>query len=587
MHRLASWNEIWVLDSEFSIGPGGQPGPLCVVWHQVRSGRRWVQAGWEQLRGPCPVPNGPDVLFMGYNLAAEWRVYRQLGWPWPKQCLDLYFEHRLASNNLILTYPKPRSLQGALAFRGLKSLTDPDDKARMQTLCASGGPFTLQQRREIVAYCRRDVQDTVNLFRAMLADLDIPRALHRGRYSFAIAAMEGYGIPIDVEIWESLRDRWDEVRQGVISAMDAPYGVCAGVSINPVRLGAWADRHGLPWPCTPRGQPKTDAETFESMADMYPFVRPLQQLQATLGVIRSNRLAVGPDGRNRASLFPFGTLTGRNTPSPSEFIFGPAVWMRGLIRPEPGRALAYIDWSAQEPAIAASLSGDRHMQEDYVTDPYLSFLKRAGRVPQTASKQSHKAQRDQCKGALLGILYGMQESSLGARLGATTAHGREWLRMHQGLYPAFWAWSNAAEAFAASHLYLQTCFGWRAHFGPQCRPFNGRSARNFLIQATGAEMLRLTIGWMVDYGLRVIAPIHDAVMIESELEYLDRDVSIAKEIMVEAGKMVLDGFVLRSDATIVRYPGRYMDGRPGSRENWNLVMWLLFGDDGGGHMVDL
>jgi DNA polymerase-1 len=48
----------------------------------------------------------------------------------------------------------------------------------------------------------------------------------------------------------------------------------------------------------------------------------------------------------------------RNTPSANRFIFGPSVWLRRLIKPAPGMALAYIDWSSQEVAIAAALSGD-------------------------------------------------------------------------------------------------------------------------------------------------------------------------------------------------------------------------------------
>ena len=56
-----------------------------------------------------------------------------------------------------------------------------------------------------------------------------------------------------------------------------------------------------------------------------------------------NDLAVGAEGRNRTLLSPFGARTGRNTPSNTKFIFGPAVWLRGLIRPDPGKALAYID----------------------------------------------------------------------------------------------------------------------------------------------------------------------------------------------------------------------------------------------------
>ena len=71
-----------------------------------------------------------------------------------------------------------------------------------------------------------------------------------------------------------------------------------------------------------------------------------------------NNLAVGGDGRNRTMLSPFGTVTARNAPSTTKFIFGPSVWLRGLIKPAEGYGLAYIDWSQQEFAIAAALSGD-------------------------------------------------------------------------------------------------------------------------------------------------------------------------------------------------------------------------------------
>ena len=85
---------------------------------------------------------------------------------------------------------------------------------------------------------------------------------------------------------------------------------------------------------------------------------PLRELRTSLSQMRLNDLAVGPDGRNRALLSAFRSRTGRNQPSNSTFIFGPAVWLRGLIKPEPGNALAYIDWSQQEFGIAAALSGD-------------------------------------------------------------------------------------------------------------------------------------------------------------------------------------------------------------------------------------
>ena len=43
---------------------------------------------------------------------------------------------------------------------------------------------------------------------------------------------------------------------------------------------------------------------------------------------------------NRCALMPFRSITGRNYPPSSEFIFGPSTWLRSLIKPEPGRAIA-------------------------------------------------------------------------------------------------------------------------------------------------------------------------------------------------------------------------------------------------------
>jgi DNA polymerase I len=93
------------------------------------------------------------------------------------------------------------------------------------------------------------------------------------------------------------------------------------------------------------------------MARLYPKLEPLRQLRRTLGRLRLHELSVGGDGRNRCMLSPFRSATGRNQPSNSRFIFGPARWVRGLIRPAEGCGLAYVDWASQEIALAAALSG--------------------------------------------------------------------------------------------------------------------------------------------------------------------------------------------------------------------------------------
>jgi hypothetical protein len=70
-----------------------------------------------------------------------------------------------------------------------------------------------------------------------------------------------------------------------------------------------------------------------------------------------------------------------------------------------------------------------------------------------------------------------------------------------------------------------------------------------------------------------VAPVHDALMIEGPAGAIDEIVARTQEAMAEASAIVLDGFRLRSDASIVRWPDRYMDGR--GREFWGRVLALI------------
>lgn len=93
------------------------------------------------------------------------------------------------------------------------------------------------------------------------------------------------------------------------------------------------------------------------------------------------------------------------------------------------------------------------------------------------------------------------------------------------------------------------------------------------MQANGAEMLRLACCLLTESGVRVCAPVHDAVLIEAPVEELDDAVERTKSAMVEASVIVLDGFRLNSDVEVFRYPDRYMDER--GAEMWATVMRLL------------
>lgn len=331
------------------------------------------------------------------------------------------------------------------------------------------------------------------------------------------------------------------------------------LSFSSAKFAEWLIREGIAWPELPSGELDLSDDTFRQMARRHPRVAPLRELRHSLSQLRLNELSVGSDGRNRCLLSMFAARTGRNQPSNSKFIFGPSVWLRGLITPEPGTALAYIDWSAQEIGIAAALSGDVAMRDAYdVGDPYLWLAKAGEYAPETATKQSHGDIRDVFKIVYLAANYGMQETSLGQLVGKPPAYARELLRLHRRCFPKFWAWSDGALNFAKLYGHLWTVFGWRLFVGSDTR---SPSLRNFPVQANGAEMLRLACCLGTERGIKVCAPVHDAVLIEGPEDSIDDVVADMQAAMLEASRIVLDGFELRTDAKVVRHGERYMDQR--------------------------
>jgi hypothetical protein len=86
-------------------------------------------------------------------------------------------------------------------------------------------------------------------------------------------------------------------------------------------------------------------------------------------------------------------------------------------------------------------------------------------------------------------------------------------------------------------------------------------------------MLRTAIIGLVLAGITVCAPVHDAVMIEGPADDIDRIVAIARNIMEAASRVILDGFTIRTDAKIIRYPDRYSD--PRGMEMWEKITQIL------------
>jgi hypothetical protein len=568
MLEALPFRHVIAADFEFEFGgqAGNRPRPVCMVAKDLCSGQVWRLWRGEFDTMP-PFPVGADAVFIAYYASAELGCFRAIGWPMPVNVLDLFVEFRNRTNGL--TTPAGWGLIGALTYFGLDNIgaVEKDD---MRSLILRGGPWSDNERAAILDYCGGDVTALERLLPQMLPHLDLPRALLRGRYMKAAAAMEYNGTPIDTETLARLRECWTDIQDDLIAGIDAAYGVFDGRTFKAERWEQYLITHGIPWPRLESGRLDLSDNAFRQMAKAYPVVSPMRELRSALSELRLNDLAVGQDGRNRTILSAFRSRTGRNQPSNTKYIFGPSVWLRSLIKPPVGFGIAYIDWSQQEFGIAAALSGDCAMQAAYQSgDPYLAFAKQANAVPEDATKETHGPTRELFKQCGLAVQYGMEAQSLAVRIGQPPIVARDLLRAHRETYRNFWRWSDAAIDHAMLTGALHAVFGWQVHIDDNPNP---RSLRNFPMQANGAEMLRLACCLATERGIEVCAPVHDAVLICAPLNQLEDNITRTRAAMAEASRIILDGFELRTDAMRVHCPDRFYD--PRGTAMWNRVIEL-------------
>ena len=248
MLDLLPFRYIVAVDFEFEFGghssfeaanrSGERPRPICMVAKELRSGQTWrVWRG--QFGSQPPFPIGPDTVLIAYYASAELGCFRAESWQPPIHVLDLFTEFRARTNGLIL--PHGAGLLGALTYFGLDGVGL--DKDEMRLLALRGGRWTANEQRALLHYCETDVLALERLLPVMLPRIDLPRALLRGRFMKAAAAIEWAGVPIDMATLELLRRYWTDIQDDLIRAIDANYGVFDERSFS-------AERWAQPWPHT-------------------------------------------------------------------------------------------------------------------------------------------------------------------------------------------------------------------------------------------------------------------------------------------------------------------------------------------------
>ncbi len=203
--------------------------------------------------------------------------------------------------------------------------------------------------------------------------------------------MEHNGLPIS-RLYSRIAEYRDDLRLEIAREVEATHGydvyaIEGKKNPRPVfkqrKFESLIGRLGLieVWPMTPKGGCSTnDEDAFEPMAKLHPQLQPLRQARKSIKSLDLFGARLGVDGRNRAHIWPFGTVTGRNSPKTSEFILSRPHWVRNLIAPTQGRAIVHADIVAAEAGIAADASEDPELMRVYNSglDPYIEFAKAAG-----------------------------------------------------------------------------------------------------------------------------------------------------------------------------------------------------------------
>lgn len=566
---LAEFRTVWVTDFEFQLD-GGLPIPLCMVAREWRSGQeiRCWRDDLLRLRA-APFDVGANDLFVAFVATAELTCFLALGWPLPDNVLDLSPEHKLSCNyGKAGPQPPPWSLVKALQMRGQTHLMF-EDKAEMVDLILRNIDYTPEQRQDILDYCWSDVEATVRLLDVMLPEIDLPRAIHfRGRYVRAVARMEHTGVPLDVAMYHDLKAHLPDLRGELIDAVNADLNVFVDGSFNLALFEKFLAAEGLNWPRTETGLPNTKLDYLRTRADGHEKLTALYELRSTLKMIeamnqpedpRKRRLALSSDGFARCPYWPFGSATARNQPKASQFIFGPAKWLRGLIKPPPGYAIAYCDWSQQEIALAAGLSGDPELRKAYLSgDVYTAMAKASGAIPPDGCKEDYELIRDDWKRVVLGMGYGMHWRSIARDKNMPGQKAKAIYTSHRRLYRVFWNWIEAIIRTAVLRdRFIQDAWGWRQLINAETKTL---TLQNFPMQTAGSTTMMLSAILATEAGLTLCCAVHDAFLLMSRCETIEQDVQQLKQIMTEAGRLVC-GIPIRVDDSIIRYPDRYQDKR--------------------------
>jgi DNA polymerase-1 len=588
---MSNFATIAVCDFEYEVTDGDLPNVLCMVAYVLDENLRHVRTirMWRgDFDATPPFDIGPDALFVAYSAWAEMTCFLTLGWKFPEHIFDQHTAYLAASNVLLPHNPdelrkrlRKRLSDACRAYKieGWENI----DKATIAENIGRGR-WLEHGRDQVLEYCEEDVRASTLLLRQQLRGrpglppADVERVLHWSNYSAkAVARIQARGMPIDVPLWSLVQENKAAVIRYLLQRFDPSYNSDSPIYTlegewNYTRFEQWLANTGVTaWPRLESGRLDIDSDAFRMMYHI-PGIEGLHALRDSLGVIVRARIPIGRDGRNRPSLFPFCTATGRNAHAKS--LFNAHAGMRSFMVFPADTIGVYLDWRTQEIAVAAALSDDAALIDAYRNgDVYYALARICGLTndPDRKHWKDHNpTMRARMKALQLGINYGMGVPSLAKGLDRHPMVASAIIEKHRRAYPRFWQWRADMVQNAMLARRIESVFGWPLHLSTSP---NKRTLYNFPMQSNGAEMLRLAAWRLCEAGIVPCMLIHDGVLIEAHNR---EQVAHAIEIMRAAGRDICDGLEVGVDVDqMLEHGKRYQDKRPVAKQMWGTIMAAL------------
>ena len=292
--------EVWSADGEFRMDKTGTipKKVLCMVYQNVFTGE--VRRYWEHDRpGQKPHIDFDNVLLVCFNAVAEVGCYLNLLHGLPRNIWDCYVENA----RLYKPYrvgPGALNLLNTANSYNVKNVMSEEEKRQNLDLIINNTSYTLTEQKNILSYCQRDVEQTTEVFKAQVQDIEnkcnlkteedyhdeIQRIMYRGYAMGCVAKVERNGIPIDNKLVEEFNYYWPKVKDNLIEKYNKELNVFDGLRLNQVKFEKLIDDLGLKykWPKLKSGHYSADEKTISKFTDI-PELRKFSEIKSFLNLL--------------------------------------------------------------------------------------------------------------------------------------------------------------------------------------------------------------------------------------------------------------------------------------------------------------